>query len=163
MRGGVLAPILILSLFTTRMSSVIRSNSLIVLRLRGGLKDMAIADISRELDKMELETIERIEAVRAINVTVAERWEALQKRFNEEAQDLVSTGYVDPNVTEGDFLPEIVEMMHEEPMYMLTRRNYTKEHPFVNPCKKTREFMDWWSKRTLEEVQADFKAHTKRN
>lgn len=157
---------LMLSFFftqTAQTSSVQRTNSLRVLYLRGGLKDMAISEISRELDKMELETMERIEAVRAINVTVAERWEAAQKRFNEEAHNLVTTGYVDSNVTENDFLPEIVEMMHEEPMYMLTRRNYTKEHPFVNPCKKTRDFIDWWSKRTFEEVHADIKAHAKRN
>jgi hypothetical protein len=156
-------PALIFVFFIPQMSSMIRSNYLSVLRLRGGLKDMAISEISRELDKMELETNERIEAVRATNATVAERWEALQNRFNEEAQDLVSTGYVDPNVlTEDGLLPEIVEMLHEEPTYMLTRRNYTAEDPFVNPCKKTREFMDWWSKRTFEEVLADVKAHAKR-
>lgn len=106
---------------------------------------------------MEIENVDRLEKVRAKNATVAERWEAMQQRFNEEAEKLAVTGNVDPEELDGEFLPGIVEMLNEDAPG-LTRRNYTEEDPFVNPCKKTREFMDWWLNRTYKEVYDDLKA-----
>jgi hypothetical protein len=124
-----------------------------MLRLRGGI---SMSEIGQELGKIEVESAERMEQIRAINSSIAERWEAMQERFNEEAEKLSVTGYVDPEEMEGEYLAGIIEMLHEEPTG-LTRRNYTDEDPFVNPCKKTRDFMDWWLKRTPKEVYDDLK------
>jgi hypothetical protein len=115
-----------------------------------------MSEIGQELGKIEAESAERMEQIRAINSSIAERWEAMQERFNEEAEKLSVTGYVDPEEMEGEYLAGIIEMLHEEPTG-LTRRNYTDEDPFVNPCKKTRDFMDWWLKRTPKEVYDDLK------
>ena len=144
-------------LFTPAICDSLHTNPN-VLHLRGGIKDLRVSEISRGLEKLEVETAEHVEKVRAINASIAERWEALQQKFNEEAEHLAQTGHVDPQELDGEFLPEIVEMLHEEPQG-LTRRNYTEDDPFVNPCKETRDFMDWWSKRSYKEVYEDIKAN----
>ena len=147
-------------IFLPAMSRILRTNFQPI-RLRGGAKDWSMTEINEGLEKLNVEISERVEKVRAINASVAERWEALQRKFNEEAEHLANVGHVDPEEMDGDFLPGIVEMLHEEP-FGLTRRNYTEENPFVNPCKETREFMDWLSKRSYKEVYDDVKANIER-
>jgi hypothetical protein len=133
------------------------SRSSLALRLRGGARDIVTPEMNRELRKMEVDMAETIEEVRAVNATIAERWEALQQKFNEEADTLAMNGFLEPNATESEFLPEIIEMLEEDPLFMLTRRNYSEESPFVNPCQKTREFMEKFANRTLKEVQDEMK------
>ena len=128
--------------------------------MRGGIWDKR--EMDDEMQKWEDDCNKFCEELKKVNATAAEKWAAMAKKFDDEIGVLADKGYVNPTEAGDDLQNEEQEFLAEDPVWILQRRNYTEEDPFVNPWREAHDYFVNLTSRPRREVKRQIREESKR-